>query len=231
MTAKRMTCLISMALLCVTAGDGHAFSFDFESPLKDANWNIHTPRGKDPAKFMVEEDGVLRVEADGSVSFLYQRVPEDAGAARTLKWRWRVVRDFEPTDLSLPGADDRPIALHVYFSDEESGLGKSLMGGLGRMFGFPVSGRVITYVWGGRDVPRTFIPNPFMDEGDGVLIIRQPSGSGEMEWRLEEADLSQDYKVAFGTDATAVRAIAISSDTDDTAAFAHAEISDLELHP
>lgn len=233
----------SLTLIILAAGvcrEAEAYSFLFGTPLGSSGWDVHTPRGKKAATFEVTPDGVLTIDADAAVSFFYQTVPEEVAMSRSLSWRWRVLRDFEPTDLSVPGSDDRPIAFHVYFADPSAALSRKLMGGLGRLFGVPVSGRVITYVWGGREVPGTVIANPFMDEGEGVLIIRRPSGSdaiawrdgdGSVAWRDEKVDLTRDYKMAFGTEATAVRAIAVSSDTDDTAAVARSQISEIELKP
>jgi hypothetical protein len=207
-----------------------ALDLTFGPDLKTAGWSSYTPRGKDTAEFQVDADGSLIVRADQAVAFLYFFVPAAEANAQTLSWDWRVDKSFPGTDLSQPGADDRALAVHVYFSDQNIGLMKRLGRGLAGVFGLPVSGRALTYVWGGKRPKGTVIPNPFMAAGEGVFIIRQ---SAEMvspgQWVTEKIDLTADYKAAFGADPPPVNVIAVSADTDDTGASALALLRGLRL--
>lgn len=230
--AKRFIVVVVVVAACLVGSlPVRAVELAFGPDLAAAEWSVYTPRKKAPATFSVERDGSLTVEADTAVAFLYRFVPKDLAESRTLSWQWRVDHDFAGTDLSKPGADDRPIAVHVYFADEEIGPMGRLTRGLGRLFGAPVSGRAITYVWGGHVAPRTMIPNPFMKDGEGVFVICQPSGDGDSDWRSEVMDLEQDYLAAFGDVPAAVSTIAVSSDTDDTRAYALARLRNLRLEP
>lgn len=222
--------LIGVLALALLTGPAIAMDLKFTPDLKSAGWRIHTPRGMQAAQFSVESTGSLTVRADSQVAFLYTLVPDAPLPGRTLSWSWRVDKDFPGTDLSKPGSDDRPLAVHVYFADQDAGLLKRMGRGMAAMFGVPVSGRAITYVWGGRRSVGTMIPNPFMDDGEGVLVIKQsPSITPTGQWIEEAVDLVADYETAFGGVPPAVSVIAVSADTDDTSAQSQAQIRDLRL--
>lgn len=208
-----------------------ALDLKFTPDLKKAGWRVHTPRGQQPVNFVVEADGSLSVAADGAVSFLYATVPEAAEPLGTLSWQWFVDKGFPGTDLSAPGVDDRALAVHVYFSDENP---PSLMTRLGRgmtsMFGAPIAGRALTYVWGGKRPVGSVIPNPFMDMGDGAIIIQRSEPiDGAAMWIDEEINVAADYLSAFGKEAPKITVVAVSADTDDTGAFSQARIRGLKL--
>lgn len=202
----------------------------FGPNLKSAGWKVHVPSKKSAAVFSVEADESLTVTADQAVAFLYSFIPDDGKTSTVLSWEWQVMRDFAGTDLSEPGADDRPIAVHVYFSDQKAGLLKRLGSGLAGMFGVPVSGRALTYVWGGLQPPRSMMPNPFMKEGEGALVVLQASDPSVAQgWRSETVDLAADYRAAFGEEPPPLSVVAVSADTDDTGAVSRAQIRGLSL--
>ncbi|MBT6090297.1 MAG: DUF3047 domain-containing protein [Rhodospirillaceae bacterium] len=212
------------------AGPAVALDLNFTPDLKSAGWRMHVPRGKQAAEFLIESTGSLTVQADSQVAFLYTFVPDDPLPGHTLRWSWRVDKDFPGTNLSDQGSDDRPLAVHVYFADQDAGLLKKMGRGMAAMFGVPVSGEAITYVWGGQRPVGTMIPNPFMDDGEGVLFIRQSPGfTATGQWVDETVDLAADYRAAFGGELSAVSVIAVSADTDDTGAQSQAQIRDLQL--
>lgn len=229
---KRSFCLAVGALTIWAVAPAYALDLAFKPDLKAADWKLHTPSGKTAARFTVEEDGSLTVSASQAVAFLYRFVPNEGQQATSLTWDWRVTKDFAGADLSQPGADDRPIAVHVYFSDQKPGLLKRMGRGLAGLFGVPVSGRAITYVWGGQQSPETMMANPFMKDGEGVLMIRQSSMAANPEaWKSEVVDLAADYRAAFGEAPSPVSVIAVSADTDDTGAVAVSQIRSLTLTP
>ena len=135
---KQWVVFICLAMGIASPDMVHAVTLPFGPDLKANGWNTYTPRGKEPARFSIDTDGALRIQADQAVAFLYRPVPKEAARATALSWQWQVEKDFPPTDLSKPGFDDRPLAVHVFFSDKDAGLLRRLTGSFGRFLGLPV---------------------------------------------------------------------------------------------
>jgi hypothetical protein len=221
-------CLIAVVLASAAVrAEVTCWDLPFSDDLRDAGWRLHTPRGKQPAEFSVADGDVLSVSAQSAVSFLYREVPKAARDASGLSWTWRVDQDIPPTDLSTPGADDRPFAVHVYFDDRDAGLLRRFAG----LFGLPAGGRALTYVWGGDRPQGTMIANPFMANGQGALVVVRPSSLDDIgpDWETVRVDLAGDYRRIFNREPVPLRGIAISSDTDDTATSARGRIKNVFL--
>ena len=57
----------------------------------------------------------LSVESDGSVSLIWQALPEGSRKARTAAWSWSVAQGVPPTDLTQRGGDDRNLSIYAIF--------------------------------------------------------------------------------------------------------------------
>ncbi len=118
--------LLLFIVLCVGAAVRPAFAADVALPvgkdLETDGWRVLTLTGKSPTRF-VARDGAIEIEAQSSVAFLYRPVPASARSPRYLSWQWRVLRDVPAADLSRAGADDRPLAVHVWFGPTEAERG------------------------------------------------------------------------------------------------------------
>ena len=200
------------------------------SDLEAAGWMLLTLPGKAVTRFSGRGDGAIEVVADDSVAFLYKPVPAADGGKRRLRWRWRVEESAPPSDLSEKGADDRPLALHLCFPDETEpasfwqGLGRALA----RTFHRPLSGKVITYVWGGTQPRGTKLANPHF-ESKGVIIVLRPGDEATGRWFTEEIDYAADFEMAFGYRPPPLAYLAISADSDDRTGRMSSVIADIRL--
>ncbi|MCP5366896.1 MAG: DUF3047 domain-containing protein [Hyphomicrobiales bacterium] len=173
-----------------------------------------------PAKarnvFTHPEPGMVRVASDHSVSFLYRPVTEAERGGRALAWRWRVNRAPAPTDLTMAGMDDRPLAVHVWFGDAAAPLplGTALARLLGLAPEFP-RGRLITYVWGGIQDRGTAFANPYPSTDGAVIVLRCGTTTDTGRWFDERVDLAADFRRVFGAEMPPPTHLAISADTDD----------------
>ena len=148
-----------------------------------------------------------------------------------LEWRWRVDAAMPPTDIRVKGGDDRPIAVHVWFEDspERQNAFRSIRNSvLETLLGLPVSGRVITYVWGGTGRPGEAQTNPHIGD-DSWMIVRRTGGAQPGKWLAERADLAADFRRGFGEAPTAARMLAIAADSEDTATSSVALIRDIRF--
>ena len=194
-----------------------AAPLDTPPDLESAGWSVLTFSGMPPARFIGRADGDLEIYTSSSTAILYRSVTPPAQDMPMLRWSWRVDRAVPATDLSKRGADDRSLAVHLWFP-ESPGHRPSLLTrfgrGLARVFGAQIPGNTITYVWGGEAEPGTLIPNPYFS--DGVIIVVENSSAPLAIWRDAGVDWRADFQRAFGFEASAPTALGLSADSDDT---------------
>jgi len=224
MFAKLTALAACTAILVVSSGPVFAQS----GPSQE--WQVLEIPGKAPNTYTVQPDGVIAIESRAAVSFLYKELDVEDRQGRRLTWRWLVERSVPATDLGKRGADDRDLAVHVWFSDggESADWSRRLYAWALGAIGFPPIGRTLTYVWGGdaRRGDRLANPHP---ETDGAIIVLRPSGTAENRWFSESVDVLSDYRRAFGEPAREPKFIAVSSDSDDTGSVSLGRIADLRL--
>jgi Protein of unknown function (DUF3047) len=183
------------------------------SPLPP-RWQVLGMPGKVVTRFTAANDGAIAVDARDSVGFLYRAAAEMPGSGRYLTWRWRVDAAPPPTDLSVKGMDDRPLAVHVWFNDgEDEGWDfKTRLGAW--LFDRPLPGKMLTYVWGGTAARGTRLRNPYREKS-GYIVVLRPGNSPTGEWHTETVDVEADFEAVFGYRPGAPEYVAISADTDD----------------
>lgn len=140
---------VLMLVAFIWSAPAHAMPTPIFLPASDnlqaTGWRLLTFAGIPATRFEQMTDGAIAVDTMSSSAVLYKRLPEDA-EGHILTWRWKVKKGLPPTDQSRKGADDRPLAVHVWFEPRvaTSGFFKTMV----RAFGFDVPGRVLTYTWG-----------------------------------------------------------------------------------
>jgi hypothetical protein len=195
----------------------------------DTSWQNITIPGVMPTTFHKSAKGALTANAMGAFGMLVREL-NDVRGYPILQWRWRVEKAPPATDASQKGGDDRPIAVHVWFpmAEKERGIWASIGDTLSSFIGLPPSGRVITYMWGGKQKAGAGFTNPHLRDR-GMIVIKRSSKTPLSQWMTETVDIASDYRRLFGTDAPAPSHIAISADTDDTGVKSRATIADLRF--
>ena len=153
--------------------------------LSQAGWKVLTFAGKPATQFIGRADGAIQVTAADSVAILYRRVSDGDKQKRHLTWRWRVDKTTPATELSRKGHDDRPLALHVWFPKDKTGLWERVETALAGIFDVPLPGKVLTYVWGGKGRRGDTIINPYIPLHGTMFILRSgdaPTG----QWFTEQ---------------------------------------------
>lgn len=187
-------------------------------------WRLVPVPGKRPARAWREPDGSIALEAEGAVGFLVRPLLPEEAAAPVLAWSWRVDEAPPPTDLATRGGDDRPAALHLAYAS--SGLGGLLARGLGDALGLgPLSGRLMTYAWGGIAPSGTVLATP---GGGGRAMLRVQRGPEAplRTWLEEVAEPAAEFLLAFRTAPPAPTHLLLSADTDDRGGRALARFRD-----
>ena len=190
----------------------------------EVTWQVLELPGLAPARFTLPSADLIKIETDSSVGFLYREVAGDEGK---LTWRWRVDACGPIGDLMRKGHDDRPLAVHLWFPDEAEDF--SFNGLLGSLFGYPVFGRAITYVWAPDTTKGKRFDNPHLETGQGVIIVLRDRRDGLGRWQYETVDYAADYARHFGTTAPMPSFLAISGDSDDLGGMSLGWVADLRF--
>jgi hypothetical protein len=204
---------------------GLAQQTEFGPTLSAAGWTDLTFFRKKPAEFVAKDNQTVSIMAQSAVSLIWKRIEGSGALATRASWRWRVDEGVGPTDLAKKGGDDRSIALYFVFSKEDPAVLKTAtMTSLLRSG----DGKILIYVFGGRDARGAVIPNPYLP-GRGVTIVQRNASAERGVWLAERADIQADAKRIYGADVGRLVAIALSSDSDDTSGSTKAELSSLVL--
>ena len=135
-------------------------------------------------------------------------------------------RTIAPTDLSTQDQDDRPLAVHLWFSDQSR---SSVFGPLGWVFGYPHITHTITYVLGGNHALGSLFANPYYDNG-AIIALREPNPV-RGKWYSEKRNIRADIARAFAEkpNINTLKFISVSADTDHTESNSLSRIADLKL--
>ena len=157
------------------------------------------------------EGTVLKSEANTSASGLFKKLTIDLSQTPCLRWRWKVDRALEGLDETTKAGDD--YAARVY-----------LVVSTGPFFW---QTHAISYVWSGSRPIDTFWPNAYTDKA--TMIAMQSGNSRAGEWVQETRNIRADVERFVGADIKMAHAVALMTDTDDSALTATAYYGDIAL--
>lgn len=162
---------------------------------------------------ILDGERVLRGEADGSASALYQN--HDINLRRTpyIHWRWRVENtlDLNRNEREKEG-DDYVARLYVVRN-----------GGLAFW-----RTKAIIYVWSNNQPVDTTWDNPYA--GPEVRMWAVDTGTEHVgQWREHVRDIRADWLNAFGEEIDSVDGLALMTDTDNSGLFARAWYADIRF--
>lgn len=197
--------------------------------LSGTGWTHAEYSGLRPARFSRLGEQGLRIEGDGTGSFVWRRAQ---GVPQCLTWRWRVDMGPPPTDLTRRGGDDRAISLAVGFAGFPPGIGAWQRAqhaiAQGAAGGHILPRSVLIYAWGGTGSEPARFYSPWMGPLGKVRPLRH-ARSETGRWFEERVDLDADWRAAFGGDPPHLQEIAIGTDVDDTRTRVDAQIDRIRL--
>lgn len=128
----------------------------------------------------------------------------------TLKWSWKIDHIIKKGDEKTKEGDDFSARVYVLFPR-----------------GFFAKTRAICYVWANKLPKGEYVASPFTPN-----IITVAVDSGEElagRWTFHQRNLYEDYRIYFGEEPPKIGAIALMTDTDNTAESAIGYYGDISL--
>lgn len=164
------------------------------------NWQEKSFQGHTDYELVMADDRqVVRAKSDASASGLYREQTIDLTQTPMLEWRWKVADVLENVDETTQAGDDYAARVYVVFS-----------GGLAFW-----RTRTVIYVWSSNQPEGSTWHNAFTDNARVIAVQSGKEKTGQ--WVTERRNVRADYKRLFGDDVEQADAIAIMTDTDNSA--------------
>ena len=202
-------------------------------PVGWTEWILHPTKRRTQYSVVVDSGrSVVRADADRSASGLITALDVDLSATPIIEWQWRAESLVAEADNAVSFAEDAPLRIVLAFEGDKSALPLRE-----RLFAERVrllSGRdlpyaSLMYIWGNQRPVESLIPNPHTSRIQKLVI---DTGSGKLrQWRKHRRNIIADYRRAFGTAPGRLIAVAVLSDTDNTASNISAYYGDIRLAP
>ena len=195
-------------------------------------WEPVTLRGTRPTEYTYERlaDGLaLRADSTRAASGLVVELPQELEPA-AISWRWRLERCLDNADESERAGDDFAARVFVLFGRDRSWTpwGWFRRQVFKRPFGRIRPKRALSYVWASRAARGDTAFSPV--SGDVYQIVAHGGCRDDANWVAERYELDRDFARVFQEPMPHVVALAVMTDTDDTAGHAIAWYGDVVLH-
>jgi hypothetical protein len=205
--------VLLLALLTITLAFELPKWFPFSTERSLSEWEAKIFRGR--VVYEVEKD-TLHALSKSSASAIFYRIKQRFKAQDypMLSWKWRVIRFPDQEKLkNRQGIERDDYAARVYV------IFPSM---------FILNSKVLEYVWDESAPLENISDSPY--SGNIKLIVAH-SGNKEIgKWVLEERNILDDYRKAFGRDPSLrVGAIALMSDSDSIADVSEAYFDDIKM--
>lgn len=163
---------------------------------------------------MLDGEQVVRAQAQGTASALYQIRRVNLNQTPYLQWRWRIERTLG-ADINELGKEGDDFAARIYVVRN---------GGVAFW-----RAKALNYVWSSAQPAGARWDNPF--GGANVQMIAVDSGeAGVGAWQNHSRDIRADWFAAFGEQIDSIDAIAIMTDTDNSGMTSRAWYADILFH-
>jgi hypothetical protein len=171
---------------------------------------------------------VVKAVSEAASSGLTREIRINLKDYPIIQWRWKVSNIYKSGDVSKKEGDDYPARIYITFEYDASKIGfleKAKYETVRLLYGeYPPIG-AINYIWESSAPKGTIVPNPYTDR---VRMVVTESGAERLNtWVMEERNLLDDYKRAFGEEPPMVSGIAIMTDSDNTKETAIAYYGDI----
>jgi hypothetical protein len=160
---------------------------------------------------------VIKAVAEASASGLTREIKINPKEYPIIQWRWKVSNILKKGDVHKKEGDDYPARIYITFEYDPSKLSffeKAKYKTIKLLYGQYPPLAAINYIWESKAPVGTMVPNPYTDR---VMMFVVESGEAKLnQWVVEERNIYEDYKKAFGEEPPMISGVAIMTDTDNT---------------
>lgn len=169
-------------------------------------------------------------QAGISAMRLARHVP--APSLGSIGFSWKVASLIAEADLQQAAKEDSPVRLVLVFDGDRSlfSAKDAMLSELARVLtGEEMPYATLMYVWSNQLPVGTVVNNRRTDRIRKLVI--QSGADGVNRWQDYERDIRADYERVFGAAPGALKAVALMTDTDNTASEVKAWYGPVQLKP
>ena len=171
---------------------------------------------------------VVKAESNESASGLTKVIRFDPKKYPYLSWRWKVNKAIPGTNVTKKSGDDYAARIYVMFDYDVKDLPEAEQSRIGWYKFF--NGKLpplatINYIWANKTDVGNIVSSAYTSRVKMVTLKNKDSAL--QKWHVEERNIYEDYKKAFGEEPKEVISLAIMTDTDNTKSMAESYFGDI----
>ena len=204
-------------------------------PADPAQWHAVTLPGKPPTLYAsARKDGrdCTSAVSERSASMWRRRLNVPAQDLREVEFSWWVQDIIEKASVAEAAHEDSPARVMFAFEGDTQTLPartRALFDLAEALTGERLPYATLVYVWDAKAPVGSVIINPRTDRIRKIVV---DSGPYELRrWRDHKRDLVADFRLAFGEAPGALKAVALMTDSDNTATSARAWYGPVHVLP
>jgi Protein of unknown function (DUF3047) len=174
---------------------------------------------------------VVQATADRSASGIQALVDVDSSKKPILSFAWRADAFAQDGDVADRSLDDSPVRIMIAFDGDHETLtarDRLTSDQVKMLTGKPLPYATLMYVWSNAQELETVVINPHSQRVRKIVISNRNTIKGK--WHSFRRNIVADYERAYGKKPKGrIKAIAIMTDSDNTADKAVAYYRDIEL--
>ena len=158
-------------------------------------------------------ESFLKAESDSSASALLYEESFNVYEFPNVEWKWTVDTIYQNGNVQLKSGDDYPLRIYIMFpyDPEVASFQEKILYGLAKTFyGEYPPHSSLNYIWANREYTMRIMPSPYTDRSQ--MIILQAGESKLHTWIVENVNILDDYRRAFGSDPPLRAHIAVMND-------------------
>jgi hypothetical protein len=213
--------LLLLAMLLPTQADAQSAVLLREEFQDLTQWRpVAFPKIKEHSEYTIEYQGresVLRAESRASASAIVYRNPFNVYDYPRLRWKWKAMSVYEKGNARTKDGDDYPLRVYVLFEydPDKAGFYDTITYGLAKLlYGEYPPHSALNYIWANREDESGIITSTYASNAKMIVLQKGKKNLGR--WIVEERNILDDYRKAFGTDPPAMATLGIMNDSDNT---------------
>jgi hypothetical protein len=213
--------LLLLAILLPTQADAQSAVLLREEFQDLTQWRpVAFPKIKEHSEYTIEYQGresVLRAESRASASAIVYRNPFNVYDYPRLRWKWKAMSVYEKGNARTKDGDDYPLRVYVLFEydPDKAGFYDTITYGLAKLlYGEYPPHSALNYIWANREDESGIITSTYASNAKMIVLQKGKKNLGR--WIVEERNILDDYRKAFGTDPPAMATLGIMNDSDNT---------------